>query len=161
MDYIDEYYRLRILSLLAVDELVDEVVRRLERDPAVLANTYVVYTTDNGYHAGQHRLAPGKTCPIEEDIRVPFIVRGPGVEEGATVALPTSHTDIVPTLFELAGLPLQDGFDGRPIPVTTAQRRAAAAAADGKTEHVNVEFWGKSILEGEFPSIGSGVNGSK
>ena len=157
MDYIDEFYRTRILSLFAVDELVDRVVKRLEADPEVLANTYIIYTTDNGFHVGQHRLAPGKTCPIEEDVHIPFLVRGPGVGRGKTISLPTSHTDLVPTLFELAGIPLQDEFDGQPIPVTERQQQALTQ----KTEHVNVEFWGEGILEGSLTSVGPGVNGSK
>ena len=157
MDYIDEFYRTRILSLFAVDELVDKVVKRLEADPEVLENTYIIYTTDNGFHVGQHRLAPGKTCPIEEDVHIPFVVRGPGVAKGKTIQLPTSHTDIVPTLFELAGIPLQDEFDGQPIPVTERQQQALTQ----KTEHVNVEFWGEGILEGSLTSVGPGVNGSK
>ena len=157
VDYIDEFYRTRILSLFAVDELVDKVVKRLEADPEVLENTYIIYTTDNGFHVGQHRLAPGKTCPIEEDVHIPFVVRGPGVAQGRTVQLPTSHTDVVPTLFELAGIPLQDDFDGQPIPVTERQQRALTQ----KTEHVNVEFWGEGILEGTLTSVGPGVDGSK
>lgn len=162
VDYIDEFYRTRILSLLAVDELVDSIVRRLEEaGPEVLENTYIIYTTDNGYHVGQHRLAPGKTCPIEEDVNIPFIVRGPGVAKGEEVSFPTSHTDIVPTIFELAGIPLQEGFDGEPIPVTAAQRDAAEQEKTPRTEHVNIEYWGDSILEGGYPSVGSGVNGSK
>ncbi|KXJ96085.1 arylsulfatase precursor [Microdochium bolleyi] len=160
VDYLDEFHRLRIRSLQAVDELVEALVTRLEQSGApaeVVDNTYIIYTTDNGYHIGQHRLAPGKTCAIEEDINIPFIVRGPGVAAGQTVAFPTSHTDLVPTIFELAGIPLQEGFDGVPIPVTVEQQ----LALEHKAEHVNVEFWGKGILEGDIPSTGPGViNGS-
>ncbi|RYP53175.1 hypothetical protein DL768_001768 [Monosporascus sp. mg162] len=159
IDYLDEFYRLRILSLQAVDELVDSIVRRLEESPEVLENTYIIYTTDNGFHVGQHRLAPGKTCPIEEDLNIPFIVRGPGVEKGKTVSVPTSHTDIAPTIFELAGIPLQEDFDGSPMPVTKAQQEAVKAY---KAEHVNIEFWGKNIPEGRFPGDGPGLaNGSR
>ncbi|RYP13467.1 hypothetical protein DL765_006880 [Monosporascus sp. GIB2] len=154
VDYLDKFYRLRILSLQAVDELVNSIVKRLEKSPEVLENTYIIYTTDNGFHVGQHRLAPGKTCPIEEDLNIPFIIRGPGVEKGKTVSVPTSHTDIAPTIFELAGIPLQDDFDGLPMPVTKAQQEAVKVY---KTEHVNIEFWGKSLFEGGFPGDGSGV----
>lgn len=150
VDYWDEFYRLRIRSLQAVDELVEGLVERLEKYPDILANTYIIYTSDNGYHIGQHRLPPGKTCAIEEDINVPFVIRGPGVAAGADVADPTSHTDIVPTLFRLAGIPLQDDFDGAPMPVTEDLRPAAGH----RREHVNVEFWGASIPEGAYPGIG-------
>ncbi|KAK7947993.1 arylsulfatase [Apiospora aurea] len=142
IDYHDDYYRRRIQSLQAVDELVDGIVRRLEATPDVLANTYLIYTSDNGFHIGQHRLAPGKTCSIEEDINVPFVIRGPGIPAGAKWELPTSHTDIVPTLFELAGIPLQEEFDGVPMPVTEAAQKQGGEEGEAKSEHLNVEFWG-------------------
>ncbi|KZZ95495.1 arylsulfatase precursor [Moelleriella libera RCEF 2490] len=124
--YGDAFYRARLQALQSVDELVARVVAELERHPDVLANTYIIYTSDNGYHIGQHRLPPGKTCNIDEDVNVPLVVRGPGVPAGREVAFPTSHTDIVPTLFVLAGLPLHEDFDGAPFPVTAADNDAAA-----------------------------------
>lgn len=81
------------------------MVTRLE-DNGLLDNTYTFYTSDNGYHVGQHRMAPGRGCPYEEDINVPMIVRGPGVPKGRKVDFVTSHTDIAATLFDLAGIPL-------------------------------------------------------
>jgi N-acetylglucosamine-6-sulfatase len=137
--------------------MVDAIFKRLELSPEVLANTYLIYTSDNGYHIGQHRLAPGKTCAIEEDIHIPFLIRGPGVGKNKTVSIPTSHTDIVPTLFRLAGIPLQEEFDGESMPVTTEQ----LSKPFKKSESVNVEFWGPAILEGAYPGDGSGLDGSK
>ncbi|KAK8077180.1 arylsulfatase precursor [Apiospora saccharicola] len=160
VDYHDDFYRKRIQALQAVDELVDSIVKRLEAGPAdVLANTYLIYTSDNGFHVGQHRLPPGKTCSIEEDINVPFVIRGPGIPAGAQWALPTSHTDIVPTLFELAGIPLQEEFDGVPMPVTETAQQNEQSDAARKSEHVNVEFWGDAIAEGDYPGTGSGISG--
>lgn len=141
---MDLFYRRRIQSLQAVDEIVASVVEKLSENPEVLANTYIIYTSDNGFHIGQHRLPPGKTCNIEEDINVPFVVRGPGVAKGAAYNQPTTHTDIVPTLFTLANISLHDDFDGEPIPVTTELQQQVLA----KSEHVNVEFWGDGVVEG-------------
>ena len=77
-DYNDHLYRQRLRALQAVDELVNELFERLhEKD--LLKNTYVVYSSDNGYHIGQHRLQPGKSCGYEEDVNIPLIVRGPGI----------------------------------------------------------------------------------
>ncbi|KAK2612612.1 hypothetical protein QQS21_001384 [Conoideocrella luteorostrata] len=145
IEYSDNFYRARLQALQSVDELVGGLVEALERHPEVLDNTYIIYTSDNGYHIGQHRLPPGKTCNIEEDVNVPFIVRGPGVAADKEVSFPTSHTDIVPTLFELAGLGLHDDFDGVPIPVTSEAQKSLGR----KNEHVNIEYWGNGMAEGE------------
>ncbi|KAF1922711.1 arylsulfatase precursor [Didymella exigua CBS 183.55] len=143
IDFNDDWYRKRLQSLQSVDELIDSIMTRLSASPAVLNNTYLIYTTDNGYHMGQHRLPPGKSCNIEEDVNIPFFIRGPGVPKNTTQSIPSSHTDIVPTLFALAGIPLRDDFDGEPIPVTATQ-----LARSTKSEHVNIEFWGEYLVEG-------------
>src|SRR5262249_10350135 len=69
---------LRLQSMLPVQDLVENLVRALQQT-GQLQNTYIVFTSGNGYHLGQHRLSPGKQAPYEEDIRVPLIARGPGV----------------------------------------------------------------------------------
>jgi N-acetylglucosamine-6-sulfatase len=145
IDYNDNWYRKRLQSLQAVDELVDGIIRRLEDNPEVLEKTYLIYTSDNGFHIGQHRLPPGKSCGIEEDVNIPFFIRGPGVPKNSVQVIPSSHTDIVPTLFALAGIPLRDDFDGEPIPVTKDLLRS-----NDKSEHINIEFWGDYLVEGNF-----------
>ena len=133
-------------ALQGVDELVDSLVTLLEQSDK-LDNTYIIYTSDNGYHIGQHRLPPGKTCGFEEDIRVPFIVRGPGVAQGQVQRAVSTHIDIAPTLFQLAGIPLRKDFDGTPIPIKDN-------FSDTRHEHVTVEFWGSGVGEGTFGWIG-------
>ncbi|CAJ2505735.1 Uu.00g131290.m01.CDS01 [Anthostomella pinea] len=153
VEYMDEWYRLRLQTLQAVDDLVDTVFDWLDAHPDVRDNTYVIYTTDNGFHIGQHRMTPGKSCSIEEDVNIPFFIRGPGVAKGAVATFPTSHTDIVPTLFQLAGIPLREEFDGEPIPVTGD----LVAAGKQKSEQVNIEYWGYSVVEGVFGGEGAGM----
>lgn len=63
IEYNDNFYRARLQTLQAVDEIVEGVIDRLEK-ASVLDNTYVIYSTDNGFHISQHRLAPGKECIV-------------------------------------------------------------------------------------------------
>ena len=51
----------------------------------VADDTYIVFSSDNGFHLGQHRLTPGKLTAYDPDVRVPLIVTGPGVPAGRTV----------------------------------------------------------------------------
>lgn len=59
--YNDHYQRQRLRALQAVDEMVAELVSKLE-ESGELDNTYIFYTTDNGYHISQHQMHPGKEC---------------------------------------------------------------------------------------------------
>ena len=146
VEYNDEFYRSRLRSLQAVDELVDDIFGLLEQY-GILDNTYVIYSSDNGYHIGQHRLPPGKECGYEEDVNVPLIVRGPNVPKGITTDQVTSHTDLAPTILELIGARPKDDFDGTAIPL----REDEISASDGvRHEHVNLEFWGFALAEGNY-----------
>jgi arylsulfatase A-like enzyme len=143
IEYNDHFYRQRLRALQGVDELVDLIITRLETS-GQLDNTYIIYTSDNGYHIGQHRLPPGKACGFEEDIRVPLFIRGPGVPENKVENAVTTHIDLAPTIFDLAEIPLREDFDGTPIPLPSMEDNASI-----RHEHVTVEYWGKSYLEGE------------
>ncbi|KAL7938806.1 alkaline-phosphatase-like protein [Trichoderma chlorosporum] len=143
IDYNDEYQRKRLRSLQAVDEIVESVVTRLEQ-AGVLENTFIFYTSDNGYHIGQHRLHPGKTCGFETDINVPLIVRGPGVPSQRLTQVPSSHTDLAPTILQIAGIETHDKkFDGSPIDIYGNELEA-------RSEHAAVEFWGFGLAESIF-----------
>ncbi|KAF9885037.1 hypothetical protein FE257_000768 [Aspergillus nanangensis] len=138
--YNDEYQRARLRSLQSVDEMVEVMVRILE-EHGQLDNTYIFYTTDNGYHISQHRMHPGKECGFDTDVHIPLIVRGPTVPAGHISNAVTSHTDIASTIMALAGTPLEDS-DGIELPLS------AGADALSKQEHVTIEYWGLAIPEG-------------
>ncbi|MBK6769996.1 MAG: sulfatase-like hydrolase/transferase [Ardenticatenales bacterium] len=109
----DELYRNRVLSMMAVDEMVARLIATLESS-GELANTYVIFTSDNGFHIGQHRLPQGKQTAYEEDIHVPFYIRGPGIAAGTVVDdVLAGNVDIAPTLAELGGAAVPDFVDGR------------------------------------------------
>ena len=71
-----------------------------------------MFGSDNGYHMDEHRLLPGKLTAFETDIRVPFIVRGPGVPAGRKVDALVQNTDMAPTFEALAGALPREGVDG-------------------------------------------------
>ncbi|GKZ31401.1 hypothetical protein AbraIFM66950_011977 [Aspergillus brasiliensis] len=146
VDYNDHFYRQRLRALQAVDELVDGLFARL-KDYDILDNTYIVYSSDNGYHIGQHRLQPGKSCGYEEDINVPLFIRGPDIAQDVSTDIVTTHTDLAPTFLDLLGIPLRSDFDGDPIPLTESQFKAAR---EGRQEHVTVEYWGFAAGEGIY-----------
>jgi arylsulfatase A-like enzyme len=108
---IDGLYRKRLQSMLAVDDMIEKIVAALEAQRA-LGTTYIIFTSDNGFHLGQHRLLD-KSTPYEEDIRVPLIVRGPGVPAGKTLDHFTLNIDLAPTLAELADAKVPSFVDGR------------------------------------------------
>lgn len=133
--FIDRVYAHRLGNIAYIDDVVANLIQRLE-DHGMLDNTYIIYTSDNGFHLGNHRLRAGKRCPYEEDINIPLLIRGPDVVKGVTSSIVNSHTDIAPTIFQMLGIPLRDEFDGAPIAYT-----AEKVANTSKHELVNVEFW--------------------
>ena len=129
--------------------MVKTLVNKLEQ-LGILDNTYIFYTTDNGYHIGQHRLGGGKKCGIEEDINIPMYLRGPGVPKGKTTDHVTTHTDLAPTFLDMFNLPGGHGVDGKTMPYSDT-----ALNATHPFEHVNVEFWGT----GTYGEVGTHAPG--
>jgi N-acetylglucosamine-6-sulfatase len=97
-------FRIRQLeSLQSVDEAVAAVMQKL-RDTGQERNTIVVYYGDNGYLWGEHR-RDAKSCPYEECLKVPFVVRYPLLSPLPRVdAGLVANIDLAPTFAELAGL---------------------------------------------------------
>jgi N-acetylglucosamine-6-sulfatase len=94
-------YEGRIGSLLAVDDHVEKLMAILKRTHQE-KNTLVVFVSDNGWLQGEHRIPGDKFLPYEESLRVPFILRGPGVPAGATVHRQVSNIDFASTLLDVA-----------------------------------------------------------
>ena len=111
---IDRLHRARLRSLLSIDDMLDEIIRALA-ETGLDRSTYLIFTSDNGYFEGQHRLREGKNAAYEESIRVPFVVRGPGVRRGQGCDLLVGNIDIAPTLADLAGVPIPESVDGRSL----------------------------------------------
>jgi arylsulfatase A-like enzyme len=111
---LDHLYRERLRSLLSIDEAIERFVQTLTR-LGELGNTYIIFTSDNGYHLGQHRFMTGKLNIYEEDIRVPTFVRGPGVPVKARRDHFALNIDWAPTFTELAGASTPATVDGRSL----------------------------------------------
>jgi arylsulfatase A-like enzyme len=109
---LEDEYRRRLRSLQAIDDMVASIVSALAA-AQVLEHSYVIYSSDNGFHLGAHRLPSGKDFPYEEDIRVPAVVRGPGVPEGHRVTAMVLNIDFAPTFAAIAGIEPPTFVDGR------------------------------------------------
>ncbi|KIW99013.1 uncharacterized protein Z519_00676 [Cladophialophora bantiana CBS 173.52] len=154
LDYNDEWYRNRLRALQAVDEMIDGIVNRLEK-AGMLENSYLFFSTDNGYSIGQHRRQPGKQCAFEEDVNIPLIVRGPGIPKGYRTEIVTSHIDLAPTFLSLAGVSEAEmtkyELDGSVIPLHALD--SVLSEQPWPQEHVNVEMWGIIMSEGRYGYI--------
>jgi N-acetylglucosamine-6-sulfatase len=114
---IDTRNRRRLESLMAVDEAITRMVGELDAADE-LDQTIIVFTSDNGWQEGEHRVAQGKVRVYEPSIRVPLIVRGPGFAAGAVVPVMAINFDLPRTLAAAAGAfpgRLQDGLDLREV----------------------------------------------
>jgi len=113
MKVLDQKFRKRVQSVQAVDAMVARIEAELVAQ-GVADNTYLIFSSDNGFHLGEHRLGAGKQTAFDTDVRVPLIVTGPGVPAGQTVDELAENIDLRPTFAALAGAvapPTIDGHD--------------------------------------------------
>lgn len=111
---VDKVFQARLRTLLTVDDMVRDVVRSLET-VNLLDKTFVILTSDNGYHLGQFSQPLDKREPYETDVRVPLLIRGPDLNPGDIISYPTSNIDLAPSLLDLAGLPIPKYMDGNSL----------------------------------------------
>src|SRR4029077_10016076 len=111
---IDRKFRLRAQAVQAVDRMIGEIEAELAAK-GLARNTYIVFSSDNGLHMGEHRLLPGKLRAFDTDIKVPLVVTGPGVPAGRTVNRMTENIDLCPSFEQLGGAPIPEDGDGRSL----------------------------------------------
>ena len=99
---LDEVWRKRQQSLLSVDQGVRRLVHALEA-AGELNNTLLIFTSDNGYLIGEHRIRESKVLPYEPSIRVPLLMRGPGIPRGTTRSQLVWNGDLAPTILDATG----------------------------------------------------------
>lgn len=106
----------RLQSLQAVDRAVGSLVETLDEE-GVLDNTYIVFSSDNGYSMGEHRFI-GKNVLTDEVLQVPLLVRGPGIAAGSTSDRPVTLVDLPVTFAALTGVSPQWQVDGTSLAPT-------------------------------------------
>jgi N-acetylglucosamine-6-sulfatase len=111
---IDTSFRKRAQAVQAVDKLIGTLRTALTR-AGVAGNTYLVFSSDNGYHMGEYRLNPGKMTAFDTDIRVPLVVAGPGIGAGRSSTAAVANIDLAPTFQQLGGAPVASTVDGRSL----------------------------------------------
>jgi arylsulfatase A-like enzyme len=152
---IDQFARMTA-AMGAFDRLIGAVAERLAAQGR-LSNTVFVFTSDNGYSHGQHRLS-GKLLSYEESIRIPLYVSLPGVTGGPLRSWGmVLHTDVAPTLLDLAsapGAPARLGFvpDGTSLK-TLLQYPALPWRKQALVEHFDAEWSDERLSQSQHPSL--------
>ena len=143
---LDNKFILRKQTDKGIDEMIGKIRNRLV-NLGIADSTYIVFTSDNGYHLGEFSMGSGKQSPFEFDIHVPMVIVGPGIAPGSVVDRITMNIDIMPMILELAGLPVPATVDGRSL-LTGAPRSMAAV------EHLSA---GNSPDDPDYTPPGAGL----
>lgn len=133
---LDRAFRSRARSVEAVDRMLATIEATL-RNKGIAGDTYIFFSSDNGFHIGEYRLMPGKGTAFDTDVRVPLIVSGPGVGAGTVLPQLTANIDLAPTFAAIAGVHL-DG-DGHSL----------LALLHGE----QVRSWRNAVLIEHHPSV--------
>lgn len=128
-----DWYHKRLCSMQQIRDQVSQVVTALTTNGKI-NNTYVIFTSDNGYHMGQHRLTRSKNTMYEEDIRVPFVIRGPNIPISQSIDHLVMNVDFGPTVAQLAGTTAPSFVDGKSFTSLLASSRPS------------VDAWRKQVL---------------
>jgi N-acetylglucosamine-6-sulfatase len=120
--HLQQVFRERARSVLAVDRMIGRL-RAALRAAGVARNTYLVFSSDNGFHLGEHRLTDGKRTAFDQDVRVPLVVVGPGVARHRATSELAGTVDLAPTFEDWARLPRDRGRDGRSLAPLLSGRR--------------------------------------
>ncbi|HTA35908.1 MAG TPA: sulfatase [Solirubrobacteraceae bacterium] len=149
---IDRKFRMRAQAVQEVDRMIGSIERELAAK-GLARNTYIVFSSDNGLHMGEHRLRPGKLTAFDTDIKVPLVVTGPGVPDRRTVSAMSENIDLCPSFEQLAGATVPPSVDGHSLVALLHGARAR-----GWRKEILVEHHGRVQDRGDpdLPAQGSG-----
>lgn len=111
---IDEIFRNRLRCIMSIDEMLGNI-RKVLNESGLSDNTFIFFSSDNGYHLGDYSMLQGKQTPFDIDVRVPLIAYGPTVAKGNLQPAIVSNIDLAPTFAAMAGTKLSARPDGRDI----------------------------------------------
>ena len=118
----DARYRARLESLLAVDEMVGNLVSAV-RSEGELKRTVFIFTADNGFFHGEHRVRTGKVLHYEESSGVPLVIRGPSLPRNQHRSQLAANIDLAPTILDFANAKSRRLMDGRTLMPMIEDRR--------------------------------------
>lgn len=107
---VQSQFKDRLTSLRAVDDLIGTIVATLIEN-GELDTTVLMFTSDNGFMYGEHRLSE-KLYPYEESIRVPLYVASPGFSPVQEIAMFVANNDLAPSIAEFANVTPGVAVDG-------------------------------------------------
>ena len=118
-------YHARLESLVAVDDAVERIVHTLKAT-SILDHTVIIFTSDNGFFHGEHRIRAGKYFVYDPATHVPLLVRGPGIRKGVIRDELVGNIDLAPTILDIAHATPLRTMDGRSfLPLLRSARRSA------------------------------------
>jgi len=119
---VQRQFKHMLASMLAVDDLIGAVVAALQANN-LLDTTTLIFTSDNGYFYGEHRLSD-KLMAYEESIRIPLYIRAPGYAANTTASQIVLNNDMAPTIAALANVSAPNDLDGTSLlPLLTVPTR--------------------------------------
>ncbi len=142
-DQWDATIRAYHASVAFVDRQIGLFLDSLKQNPRG-RETFVMLVSDHGWHLGEKKHWC-KGAIWEQATRIPFIVRGPGIETGSTCTQPVSLIDVYPSLVDLAGFTIPEWLDGMSIKLQLADPSSARPAAissygEGNTS-IRTQLW--------------------
>ena len=162
---LTEVNRQRRESLLSAQDVVRNIISALQAN-GELANTYVIFLSDNGYMMGEHRLRSGKALPYEASVQVPLLIRGPGIPSGTVVRQPVGQHDLAPTVLAMTnhtganGSFVLDGINLLPLvsnPTLATSRPIVLEAGPTTTTTSTYKFHGIRTPGWKYIEWGSGA----
>jgi arylsulfatase A-like enzyme len=151
--HVKRVFRARLRSLQGVDHGVARIIKALRRTDEI-DHTYVVFTSDNGFLLGEHRLLT-KNLPYWQSIRVPLLMRGPRIPHGAQRNGLATMIDLAPTIAGLARARPNSKVDGASLMPTIRRKKGLRStvliqAGPQQPEDRPHGWWWRGVTTGRY-----------